>query len=104
VNWFSNPFNLAQQATDYWIDAAQRSILFMDVLRERGDERNHRAEQTAPHVLTFQFEVVMDGRHLERPVNYGLLHILQPDGIAPDPSVRSSCSIRAPATVPASAA
>jgi hypothetical protein len=102
VNWFSNPFNLAQQATDYWIDAAQRSILFMDVLRERGDERNHRAEQTAPHVLTFQFEVVMDGRHLERPG--GLLHILQPDGITPDPSVRSSCSIRAPATVPASAA
>lgn len=88
MNWFSNPFNLAQQATDYWIDAAQRSILFMDVLRQRGDERNHRAEQTAPHVLTFQFEVVMDGRHLERPVNYGLLHILQPDGIAPDPSKR----------------
>jgi len=88
VNWFSNPFNLAQQATDYWIDAAQRSILFMDVLRERGDERNHRAEQTAPHVLTFQFEVVMDGRHLERPVNYGLLHILQPDGIQPDATKR----------------
>jgi pimeloyl-ACP methyl ester carboxylesterase len=88
VNWFSNPFNLAQQATDYWIDAAQRSILFMDVLRERGDERNHRAEQTAPHVLSFQFEVVMDGRHLERPVNYGLLHILQPDGIQPDATKR----------------
>lgn len=88
MNWFSNPFNLAQQASDYWIDAAQRSILFMDVLRERGDERNHRAEQTAPHVLTFQFEVVMDGRHLERPVNYGLLHILQPDGIQPDATKR----------------
>jgi pimeloyl-ACP methyl ester carboxylesterase len=88
VNWFSNPFNLAQQATDYWIDAAQRSILFMDVLRERGDERNHRAEQTAPHVLSFKFEVVMDGRHLERPVNYGLLHILQPDGIQPDATKR----------------
>ncbi|MTV38021.1 DUF3141 domain-containing protein [Duganella radicis] len=88
MNWFSNPFNLAQQATDYWIDAAQRSILFMDVLRERGDERNHRAEQTAPHVLTFQFDVVMDGRHLERPVNYGLLRILQPDGIEPDATKR----------------
>lgn len=88
MNWFGTPFNLAQQATDYWIDAAQRSILFMDVLRERGDERNHRAEQTAPNVLTFQFEVVMDGRHLERPVNYGLLHILQPDGIQPDATKR----------------
>jgi pimeloyl-ACP methyl ester carboxylesterase len=88
LNWPGNPFTLAQQATDYWVDAAQRSILFMDVLRQRGDERNHRAEETAPHVLSFAFEVVMDGRHLERPVNYGLLHILQPDGIAPDPCKR----------------
>lgn len=88
LNWPGNPFNLAQQATDYWVDAAQRSVLFMDVLRQRGDERNHRAEQTAPHVLSFQFDVVMDGRHLERPVNYGLLHILQPDGIQPDPTKR----------------
>ncbi|SHN16559.1 Protein of unknown function [Duganella sacchari] len=88
LNWPGNPFNLVQQASDYWIDAAQRSVLFMEVLRERGDERNHRAEQTAPHVLSFKFEVVMDGRHLERPVNYGLLHILQPDGITPDPSKR----------------
>ncbi|NYE62482.1 pimeloyl-ACP methyl ester carboxylesterase [Duganella sp. 1224] len=88
LNWPGNPFNLAQQASDYWIDAAQRSVLFMDVLRQRGDERNHRAEQTAPHVLTFAFDVVMDGRHLERPVNYGLLRILQPDGIEPDPTKR----------------
>ena len=86
--WPGNPFNLAQQATEYWVDAVQRSVLFMDVLRDRGDESNHRAEQTAPHVLSFEFEVVMDGRHLDRPVNYGLLHILQPDGIPPDPTKR----------------
>jgi pimeloyl-ACP methyl ester carboxylesterase len=88
LNWPGNPLNLAQQASDYWVDAVQRSVLFMDVLRERGNERNHRAEQTAPHVLTFKFEVVMDGRQLERPVNYGLLHILQPDGVQPDPTKR----------------
>jgi pimeloyl-ACP methyl ester carboxylesterase len=88
LNWPGNPFTLAQQATDYWVDAAQRSILFMDVLRQRGDERNHRAEQTAPHVLSFAFDVVMDGRHLERPVNYGLCYIAPPDGIAPDPTKR----------------
>jgi pimeloyl-ACP methyl ester carboxylesterase len=86
--WPANPFLLAQQATDYWIDACQRSVLFMDVLRQRGDERNHRAEQTAPHVLSFEFEVVLDGRDLARPVNYGLLHIVPPDGVAPDPAKR----------------
>jgi pimeloyl-ACP methyl ester carboxylesterase len=86
--WPANPFFLAQQATDYWIDACQRSVLFLDVLRQRGDERNHRAEQTAPHVLSFEFEVVLDGRHLARPVNYGLLYIVPPDGVAPDPAKR----------------
>ena len=88
LNWPGNPFDLAQQATDYWVDAAQRSVLFLDVLRQRGDERNHRAEQTAPHVLSFAFDVVMDGRDLERPVNYGLLAIAPPDGVAPDPTKR----------------
>lgn len=86
--WPGNPFALAQQATDYWVDACQRSVLFMDVLRQRGDERNHRAEQTAPHVLSFEFEVILDGRHLARPVNYGLLYIAPPDGVAPDPTKR----------------
>jgi len=86
--WPGNPYTLAQQASDYWIDAWQRSILFLEVLRQRGDERNLRAEETAPHVLTFDFEVVMDGRHLARPVNYGLCHITPPDGAVPDPSKR----------------
>ncbi|RFP23121.1 DUF3141 domain-containing protein [Duganella sp. BJB488] len=86
--WPVHPFALAQQAADYWIDACQRSVLFMDVLRQRGDERNHRDEQPAPHVLSFEFETILDGRHLERPVNYGLLYILPPDGIAPDPHKR----------------
>ncbi len=85
-NYF--PFNLAQQATDYWVDAAQRSVLFLDVLRQRGDERNERAKQIAPHVLHFDFEMVMDGRELERPVNYILLRIKPPDGVEPEPTKR----------------
>ena len=32
-----------QAACDYWIDAWQRSILFLDVLRERGN--NYRRAQ-----------------------------------------------------------
>ncbi len=86
--WPGNPFALAQQATDYWVDACQRSVLFMDVLRQRGDERNHRHEQIAPHVLSFDFTTILDGRHLARPVNYGLLYITPPDGVAPDPHKR----------------
>ena len=86
--WPAYPFALMQQATDYWVDSCQRSILMLDVLRRRGDERNERDTQIAPHVLSFEFEVVMDGRDLERPVNYGLLRILPPGGRALDPAKR----------------
>lgn len=81
--WPVDPLLLARQATDYWVDACQRSILFLDVLRQRGDERNERADQEAPHVLSFAFEKVMDGRDLERPCNYSLLRITPPDGVQP---------------------
>ena len=60
----------------------------MDVLRQRGDERNLRTEETAPHVLSFAFKVIMDGRDLEHPVNYGLCYIAPPDGVTPDPTKR----------------
>ena len=82
------PYNLAKQAADYWVDAAQRSILFLDVLRERGDERNERAQQVAPHVLHFDFEVVMDARTFDRPCNYLLMRIKPTDGVEPEPNKR----------------
>src|SRR5689334_15541076 len=73
---------------NYWIDAWQRSILALDVLRERGDiYRKHNA-LNAPHVLKFEAELVIDGRTLPRPVNYVLARILpQNDGPA-DPAMR----------------
>ena len=65
---------------EYWRDACERSILFFDVLRQRGNNYLERTEQTAPHVLTFAAEIVMDGRKLERPVNYALVRIVPPAG------------------------
>jgi hypothetical protein len=70
----ANPFaTFANPAVDYLTDAFQRSVLFLDVLRQRGNQYREHAARTAPHVLSFNFEVVMDGRQLERPVNYGLV-------------------------------
>jgi pimeloyl-ACP methyl ester carboxylesterase len=83
-----DPFQLAQQATDYWIDAWQRSILMLDVQRQRGNESNERAAETAPHVLSFRFELLVDGSSLPRPVNYGLLRIVPPEGVEIDPDKR----------------
>ena len=65
-----NPFGLFGAAMEYWTDAAQRSLLFWDVMRQRSDQyRDHLAE-TVPHVLDYKAELVMDGRTLKRPVNY----------------------------------
>ncbi|CAN7437676.1 DUF3141 domain-containing protein [Rhizobium sp. LjRoot258] len=73
---------------DYALDAAQRSVLFWDVMRKRGNQYRAHAEATAPHVLSFTPEVVLDGRMLERPVNYALVRIVPPAGIEIDQTRR----------------
>ena len=73
-----------QSALEYWADAAQRSVLFWDVMRQRGNQYRAHLAETAPNVLDYDFEVVVDGRTLPRPVNYGLVRIIAPEGIAID--------------------
>jgi pimeloyl-ACP methyl ester carboxylesterase len=41
-----------------------------------------------PHVLSFETELVSDGRSLPRPVNYGLVRIAPAKGTAVDPGKR----------------
>lgn len=72
----SNP-NFFQE---YWLDAWQRAILTLDVLRERGNTYIERRDSPTPHVLSFRFELACDGRTLPRPVNYVLVQISPPDG------------------------
>jgi hypothetical protein len=73
-------------AWEYWTDACQRSALFLDTLRERGNNSRERAAQDVPHVLDFPVELVRDGRTLARPVNYGLVRIVPPATVDVDPS------------------
>ncbi len=64
---FSLPFGPLAPAVEYMVDAAQRTVLFWDTLRQRGNQyRAHQAE-TAPHVLEYEVELVVDGRTLPRP-------------------------------------
>lgn len=72
--------------TEYWVDAWQRWILSLDALRQRGNSYLEDCQKNAPHVLSFQFEPVLDGRTLARPVNYVLVRIIPPDGTAIDPA------------------
>ena len=73
-------------ATEYLIDAWQRSILTLDTLRERGNTALERSTQNAPNVLSFKFEPVLDGRTLPKPVNYVLVHIVPPEDKLVDPA------------------
>ncbi len=81
-------FPLMQQAAAYWVDACQRQILFLDVLRQRGNMQYQQLAKAAPNVLQFDPVVLIDGRDLLDPVNYMLLRILPPDGVITDPKKR----------------
>jgi Protein of unknown function (DUF3141) len=69
---------------DYWRDAGERSILFLDILRRRGNDYLAQSALTAPHVLNFKAELLVDGRALPKPVNYALVRILPPADVTID--------------------
>ena len=71
-------------AAEYGLDAWQRSVLFLDVLRQRGNQYLEHMATQAPNVLQFQAELVVDGRTLPRPVNYVLARIIPPTGVTVD--------------------
>src|SRR5947207_10047795 len=75
-------------AAEYMIDAAQRSLLFWDVMRQRGNQYREHLEEAVPHVLHYRVELVTDGRKLDRPVNYALARVVPPPGIELDPTLR----------------
>src|SRR4051812_3503768 len=68
--------NAFSAASEYWIDAAQRSLMFFDVLRQRGNNYFEHEASGKPPLLGFDYEVVIDGRDVERPVNYMLLRVV----------------------------
>ena len=91
---------------EYWIDAWQRSILSLDVLRQRGNIYQEQSAKNAPNVLSLP---VRARPRRTDPAAAGQLHAgahrlrrQAPRWIRR--SRRSSSSTRAPATVRASAA
>lgn len=60
---------------EYWLDYGQRSLLYWDALRQRGDNTLAHERAGYPLLLKFPYELVIDGRDLPQPVNYSLLKI-----------------------------
>jgi len=67
---------LVASAVEYMFDVGQRNVLFLDVMRRRGDQYREHVAQTAPHVLQYAAELIIDGRELDEPVNYVLVRIV----------------------------
>jgi hypothetical protein len=85
---FMQPFGIFAPAMEYMVDAAQRMVLFWDVMRQRGNQYRKHLTETVPHVLDYQVEPIIDGRALKRPVNYGLVRVVPPAGVEVDPRRR----------------
>ena len=78
----------ATAAAEYLTDAWQRSILYLDVMRQRAAQYEAHAAEVAPNVLDYRAELVADGRKLARPVNYLLARIVPPEGVTIDQTKR----------------
>jgi len=87
----ANPASAANLWSDWYayaVDAAQRSVLFWDAMRERGNAFVEHTKAGLPPVLHFAYETVVDGRKLPRPVNYALVRIVPPEGVKIEPTLR----------------
>ncbi|PWT84313.1 MAG: hypothetical protein C5B58_04905 [Acidobacteria bacterium] len=69
------PAAFNEYVRDFW----QRSVLFLDVLRRRGNQHDEMAAHGVTSVLMYQTELVMRGDELPRPVNYSLLRVIPPE-------------------------
>ncbi len=82
------PWELWAQGYGYAVDLAQRSVLYWDTLRQRGNNYREHKRRGQPPLLHFDYETVVDGRKFERPVNYALVRIVPPKGVTVDPNRR----------------
>ncbi len=71
---------LAIAAQRYQIDRWQRTILFLDTLRQRANNMLAHEAAGMPPLLDFEYETLIDARILERPANYALLRIARCQG------------------------
>lgn len=75
-------------AWQYQVDFWQRSVLFLDTLRERGDNMLAHEDAGLPPVLNFDYETILDARRFEHPANYALLKIKAAAGAFPGDSAK----------------
>lgn len=71
----------------YAMNAWQRGVLLLDVLREAAEAMLAHEQAGLPPLLAFEYEVLLDARRFERPANYLLLRITRCDELDADARV-----------------
>jgi pimeloyl-ACP methyl ester carboxylesterase len=74
------PTALNEYVRDFW----QRSVLFLDLLRQRGNQQEDMLAHGVSSVLMYDSELVMRGEELPHPVNYSLLRVIPPESVEID--------------------
>jgi hypothetical protein len=69
------PAAFDEYVRDFW----QRAVLFLDILRQRGNHREEMLAHGVTSVLIYDSEPVIRGEKLPHPVNYSLLRVIPPD-------------------------
>lgn len=59
----------------YQVDWWQRTVLYLDTLRERANIMLEHEQAGLPPVLAFEYESILDARTFKHPANYALLRI-----------------------------
>ena len=73
---------------EYLVDALQRSVLFLDLLRRRGNEQEDITSRPMATVLRFDHQLLLGGRSLPKPINFSLSRIVPPRDVEVDPRKR----------------
>lgn len=78
-----------QAAMAYAVDFWQRSAMFLDILRRSGNQQAEMTSRPISPVAIYDFEVIVDGKSLPRPVNYALVRVVPPKGVTIDETRRA---------------
>jgi hypothetical protein len=49
----------SNQLTEYLVDAGQRTVLFWDAMRQRGNQYLEHMARETPHVLDYDYELIV---------------------------------------------
>ena len=104
------PVDVQMAQRDFWRymkDVGERSILFLDTLRQWADNMLAHDRAGKLPLLDFDYEIILDAGHFKPQTNYSLLRITRVGGdcladCVDSTKPRSSSSTRAPDMVPGS--